>query len=497
MAGDGVFTRRPARHALGAALLALAGMAAAANVHAGEPAAAGGARPVQAPPANAGDAAFRALYKELVEIDTTLSAGSCTRAAGAMKARLEAAGLAAGDMQILVPPDRPKDGALIATLRGREPEAKPILLLAHLDVVEAKREDWVRDPFTLVEEDGWFYARGASDDKAMAAAFTDSLIRYRQEGFRPRRGIKLALTCGEETPGTFDGVDWLIRTHPEALQAAFAINEGAGGELDAGGRPTTLQIQAGEKVYQDFTLEAVNPGGHSSRPTKDNAIYHLAAALSRLAAWRFPIALNPVTRGYFEAQAKLMPASAADIRAVLQAPPDEAAADRLWGANPGWNSMLRTTCVATMVTAGHAPNALPQRAQANVNCRILPGVPVEAVQGTLATVFADPSIKVTAVAEPGGPSPPPALTRAILDPVRSLGDRLWPGATVVPTMSTGATDGRFLNAAGIPTYGISGMFHDAEGSRAHGLNERIRVKSLMDGRQFLYELVKIYANQPD
>jgi acetylornithine deacetylase/succinyl-diaminopimelate desuccinylase-like protein len=251
----------------------------------------------QAPAARAGEAAFRELYKELVEINTTLSAGSCTAGAEAMAARLKAAGLPASDIQVLAPADRPKDGALIATLRGQDRQAKPILMLAHIDVVEAKREDWVRDPFKLVEEDGWFYARGASDDKAMAAVFTDSLIRYRMEGFKPRRDIKLALTCGEETSETFDGVQWLIQRHPDALRAAFALNEGASGELDENGKPITLQIQAGEKVYQDFTLETTNVGGHSARPVKDNAIYQLAAGLSRLAAWKFPISLNPVTRG--------------------------------------------------------------------------------------------------------------------------------------------------------------------------------------------------------
>jgi acetylornithine deacetylase/succinyl-diaminopimelate desuccinylase-like protein len=448
----------------------------------------------QTPP-RPGEAAFRALYKELVEINTTLSTGSCTAAAEAMAARLKAAGLPPDDLRILAPPDRPKDGALIATLRGQDRQAKPILLLAHLDVVEANRADWERDPFRLIEEDGWFYARGASDDKAMAAVFTDSLIRYQTEGFKPRRDIKLALTCGEETSDTFDGVEWLLKNHPDALQAAFALNEGAGGELDEAGKPVTLQIQAGEKVYQDFTLETTNGGGHSSRPTRENAIYHLAAGLSRLAAWKFPIALNPVTRAYFEAQAKLRPAAAADIRAVLKEPPDEAAAARIWADNAGWNSTLRTTCVATMVNAGHAPNALPQRAQANVNCRILPGVSLDSVRATLVKVLADSTIAVTPVGVPSPTSPPPPLTAQIMDPIRKLGDQLWPGATIVATMSTGATDGRFLNAAGTPTYGLSGMFHDKEGSRAHGLNERIRVKSLLDGRDFLYEIVKVYANQ--
>jgi acetylornithine deacetylase/succinyl-diaminopimelate desuccinylase-like protein len=452
------------------------------------------ATPATAKPA-ADEIAFRVLYKQLVEINTTLSTGSCTDAAKAMQARLVEGGLPAADTQVLVPPERPKDGNLIATLKGSDPAAEAILLLAHLDVVEAKREDWIRDPFTLVEEDGWFYARGASDDKAMAAVFTDSLIRYTREGFKPRRDIRLALTCGEETSDTFNGVSWLLEQHPETMKAAFAVNEGAGGELDASGKPAALQVQAGEKQYKDFKLETTDVGGHSSRPKKDNPIYALSAALGKIAAYQFPIALNDATRGYFNAQIELAPpAVAADIKAVLRDPPDAAAASRLWSVNPGWNSMLRTTCVATMVDAGHAPNALPQRASANVNCRILPGVPVVAVKNTLSHLVGNDGLAITetGAVEPTASVPP--LTDAIMDPVRQVADTIWPGVTIVPTMSTGATDGRFLNAAGTPTYGISGMFHDAEGSRAHGLNERIRVKSLLDGRRFLYELVKLYAN---
>lgn len=451
---------------------------------------------IAAKPPSADEAAFRALYKQLVEINTTLSVGSCTNAAEAMRARLKAAGLADADMSILAPPERPKDGALIAYYPGTDAKAEPILLLAHLDVVEARREDWERDPFTLVEEGGFFYARGASDDKAMAAVFTDSLIRYKAEGFKPRRGIKLALTCGEETSDTFNSVEWLMRTHPEALKAAFVINEGAGGELNARGEPVALQVQAGEKVYQDFHLEITNPGGHSSRPVKDNAVVQLAGAVERIGAYQFPLRPNPVTRAYFQRQAELSePALARDMQAVLADPPDEQAAQRLWARNPGWNGMLRTTCTPTMIDGGHAPNALPQRARANVNCRILPGEGVATVKAKLAELIADDRIALSLVGESGIDSKPPELTPAILDPVRKVAQRVWPGVAIVPTQATGATDGRFLNVAGIPTYGISGMFHDAEGSRAHGLNERIRVKSLMDGRRFLHELVRIYAMQ--
>jgi len=460
------------------------------------------APPSQAKPAgDAGEAAFRALYKQLVEINTTLSVGSCTEAAKAMQARLVDGGIPAGDTQVLAPAQRPKDGNLVATIKGSDAAAKPIMLLAHLDVVEAKREDWVRDPFKLVEEDGWFYARGVSDDKAMAAVFTDSLIRYHKEGFKPRRGIRLVLTCGEETSDTFDGVEWLIKQHPELTHAAFVLNEGAGGELDEHGKPIALQVQAGEKVYQDFRLETTDKGGHSSRPTKKNPIYALSGALGRIGAYQFPISLNDATRGYFKAQLELVPqAVAEDIKAVLADPSNAAAAaaaDRLWTINPGWNSMLRTTCVATMVDAGHAPNALPQRAGANVNCRILPGVPLEAVKNTLAKLADDPGITINAVGEPSPVGNAPALSPAIMEPVRKVAEAIWPGVAIVPTMATGATDGRFLNAAGTPTYGLSGMFHDTEGSHAHGLNERIRVKSLLDGRHFLYEVVKLYANAAD
>ena len=412
-----------------------------------------------------------------------------------MRARLVAGGIPSADTQVLAPADRPKDGSLIAVLHGSDRLAKPLLLLAHIDVVEAKREDWERDPFKLVEENGWFYARGASDDKAMAAVFTDTLIRLRHEGFKPRRDIKLALTCGEETPDVFNGVKWILATQPQVLDAAFALNEGAGGELDKDGKPVALQIQAGEKVYQDFSLEAVDVGGHSSRPNKNNPIVRLSVGLAKLGAYNFPIAVNAATRGYFEAQTKLVaPEVAADMRAVLKNPPDEAAAERLWAINPAWNGALRTTCVVTEITGGHAPNALPQHVSANVNCRILPGVPIADIQKQIVAVLGDDKIHVAPTGDPGMQSPPPPLSEQIMDPVAKVAERIWPGVAIVPTMSTGATDGRYLNAAGIPTYGLSGMFQDAEGSHAHGLNERIRVKSLLDGREFLYEVVQLYAD---
>jgi acetylornithine deacetylase/succinyl-diaminopimelate desuccinylase-like protein len=444
------------------------------------------------------EAAFRELYRELVEINTTLSEGSCTAAAEAMAARLKAGGLPVDAVQVLVLPGQPKAGNLVATLAGREPGLAPILLLAHIDVVEAKRADWERDPFKLVEEDGFFYARGASDDKAMAAVFTDSLIRYRKEGYVPRRSIRLALTCGEETSSVNNGVSWLLKERPELLRAKFALNEGAGGLLDAEGNPVSLDIQAGEKVYQDFTLESTNVGGHSARPVRANAINQLAAALLRIASFQFPIQLNSTTRAYFEHQAAMAPLGVAgDISAVLAEPPSAEAAERIWTLNPSWNGMLRTTCVATKIEGGHAENALPQRARANINCRILPGTTIEAVLEQLTERVADDAIAISLHGDRGITAPVPPLTAQVLEPARRVADQIWPGVPLVPTLTPGATDGRLLNAAGIPTYGLSGMFHDAEGSRAHGLNERIRVKSLLDGRRFLHEVVEIYADAPD
>ena len=451
-----------------------------------------------APAADDGEAAFRELYRELVEINTTLSEGSCSAAAEAMAARLRVAGFPADAIEVLVPADQPKDGNLVARLEGREPGLAPILLLAHIDVVEAKRADWERDPFKLVEENGFFYARGASDDKAMAAIFTDSLIRFRKEGHRPRRTITLALTCGEETSSVHNGVIWLLENRPELLRAKLALNEGASGLLDANEHPVALDIQAGEKVYQDFTLESTNVGGHSARPERSNAINQLAAALLRIASYQFPIALNSTTRAYFEHQATMAPpAVAADVRAVLVEPPSAEAAERIWSHNPSWNGMLRTTCVATMIEGGHAENALPQRAKANVNCRILPGTTIEAVQEQLRRLVADEGIRIYLQGDRGITSPVPPLTPQVLEPARLVAGQIWPGVPLVPTMTPGATDGRLLNSAGIPTYGLSGLFHDAGGSRAHGLNERIRVKSVLDGRRFLHEVVRIYADSPD
>ncbi|MEO8189465.1 MAG: M20/M25/M40 family metallo-hydrolase [Acidobacteriota bacterium] len=438
--------------------------------------------------------ALRAIYRELVEINTTDSAGDCTKAAEAMAARLRAAGFPAEDVEVVVPPGNPKKGNLVARLRGSDPRRKPILMLAHTDVVEARREDWQRDPFTLFEDDGYFYGRGASDDKAMAAAFVANLIRYREEGYRPASDVVLALTADEEADElTWNGVDYLLKNQRALVDARIALNEGAAGRLDSEGRPVRLAVQAGERVFLNYRLEVTDSGGHSSLPRRENAIYRLAAGLSRLAAFDFPFQLSPVTRAYFEKMAAIEKrARSDDIRAILRDPPDAAAIARLSAADPFNNATFRTTCVATMLDAGHASNALPQRARATVNCRILPEMPIADVTATLTRVVNDEKIRITPLGNPAG-SPTPPLTADLMRAIETTSNQMWPGVPVVPTLSTGATDGRLLNAAGIPTYGLSGMFHDPDGSHAHGLNERIRVRSLYEGQEFLYRVVKLLS----
>ncbi|WP_454717845.1 M20/M25/M40 family metallo-hydrolase [Caulobacter segnis] len=435
--------------------------------------------------------AFRDLYKELVEINTTLSVGSCTAAAEAMGARLKTAGFPEADVKVVIADGHPKEGSLVAILHGTDTKSKPMLLLAHIDVVEANRADWTRDPFKLVEENGYFFGRGTSDDKAQAAIWVDSLIRLKQAGYKPARDIKMALTCGEESEA-YNGIEDLVKNHRPLVDAEFALNEGADGLLDENDKPVVLEVQGGEKVYQDFTLTVTNPGGHSSRPVPANAIYQLSAALDRIGAYGFPARFNDATRGYFtKMQARVNPAQAAAMKALV-ANIDDPAALKAVSADPMWNSMLRTTCVATMVNAGHAPNALPQRATANVNCRILPGTPTEEVRAKLAELAGTP-VAVTLAHEPNSVSPPPPLTPAIMGPIEKQAAKLWPGVPVVPILLTGATDGVHTNAAGIPTYGVSGIFGSSDGDGIHGLNERVRVKSLYEGRDFLYALIKDYA----
>ena len=425
---------------------------------------------------------IRDIYQQLVEINTTESIGNMTTAAEAMATRLRAAGFPAADVQVLAP--EPRHGNLVARLHGNGSK-KPLLLLAHLDVVEARREDWSTDPFKLVETGGYFYARGSGDDKAMAAIWMATLIRLKQEHFVPDRDIIVALTSDEET-GDYNGVDWLVKNHRDLVDAAFAINEGGGGAIKDG-KYLYNGVGASEKVYVTFALTVHNKGGHSSIPQNPNAIYQLAAGLGRLAAFDFPVSLNEVTRAYFRRLADVEGGQlGADMRAVADNN-DAAAAARI-GQTPAYNARMRTTCVATRLDAGHADNALPQTAKATVNCRVLPGEDPEEVQKTLVRVLNDPAIEVSWIdkAKPSVPSP---LSSEIMEPVEALSRQFW-DVPVIPLMATGASDSLYLRNAGIPTYGISAIFEDIKESRAHGKDERVGVQEFYDSAQFLYALVK-------
>jgi acetylornithine deacetylase/succinyl-diaminopimelate desuccinylase-like protein len=450
-----------------------------------------------APAPRPDQAAFRALYKELVETNTELSDGDCTLAAAKMANRLKAAGYADADLHPFQAEGHPKEGGLVAVLHGTDPKARPILLLAHIDVVEAKRADWTRDPFTLVEENGYFYGRGASDDKAEASVWVDTLIRFKQSGFKPRRDVKMALTCGEETASAFNGAGYLATHERQLIDAAFALNEGAGGRLDAAGKPIALNVEAGEKFPQDYRLEVTNPGGHSSRPTKDNAIYHLAFALTRISQYEFPIEFTDASKAYLTRMAPIVGGEMGAAMAALVKDPTDAKAAAIVESDPGYNGMLHTTCVATMLDAGHATNALPQRARANINCRIFPGTTTDQVNAVLTKLVDDPKVSVTTLgARSEVTKAPPPLTPEIMGPITKEAAKIWPGVPIIPVLTAGATDGAFLSPVGIPTYGVTGMFGDPDGNGVHGLNERIRVTSLYNGRDFLYAIVKDYASQP-
>jgi acetylornithine deacetylase/succinyl-diaminopimelate desuccinylase-like protein len=436
----------------------------------------------------------RDLLKQLVEINTTYSSGSTTKAAEGLAARFRAAGFADADVMVVGPDTGvdAKDKSLIVRYRGAG-KRKPILLISHLDVVEANASDWVRDPFTLVESDGHFYGRGTLDVKNGDAAWAAALLRMKQEGYVPPGDYILALTAGEEGGGGYNGIVWLLANHRDLIDAQYVINADAGGGELRDGKPIALDVQAAEKVYHTLHLTAHNPGGHSSLPRRDNAIYDLAAALERVAAFEFPFATNPVSRAYFARSAALAPSElAGDMRAVSAGEaPDTAAAARLAAHAAFYNAMLRTTCVATMLEGGHAPNALPQRATATVNCRMLPGSDPAQVEETIRQVVGDTGIALTAdtaIASP--PSPlPAALERTLSQVVRSM----WGSLPIVPYMETGATDGLFLRNAGMSVYGVSGLFFDPnkpEDTRAHGLDERIGVKEFYDQLEFTYRLLK-------
>ncbi len=450
----------------------------------------GSANAQTAAPLRPDQAAFRALYKELVESNTTLSAGSCTLAAERMAARLKAAGIPDSQLTLFSTPEHPKDGGLVAVYPGTSKTLKPMLLLAHIDVVEANRSDWTRDPFTLVEEGGYFYARGAADDKSQAAVWTDTLVRFAQTGYKPRRTIKLALTCGEETSGAFNGAEWLSANRRELIDAAFALNEGGGGRTDGKGNLQVQSILVGEKAYQDFTLTTTNPGGHSSQPVPDNAIYAMADAVGKIRGYEFPLEFNDTTRAFFTKAGALRKDATGPAMIALAANPADAASQAIVNRDKMLHSMLRTTCVATLIDGGHALNALPQSVTANVNCRMFPGRTPDETQAALTAAIGNPAVKIEQRVKDKPIAKTPPMDPKIIGPMERLVAKHFPGIPVVPTISTGATDGVYLGAVGIPTYGVPGIWGDPDGNGTHGLNERMEVRSLYAGRDYLFDLVK-------
>ncbi|MCB1691909.1 MAG: M20/M25/M40 family metallo-hydrolase [Pseudomonadales bacterium] len=432
------------------------------------------------------------VFKELIETNTTHSTGDTALAAQKMADRLLAAGYPKEDVHVLV--NAPRKGNLVARLRSPEPVRGPIVLLAHLDVVEANPEDWSIDPFTLLERDGYYYGRGTLDDKDEAAIYVANMIRMKREGYVPNRDIILALTADEEG-GPDNGVKFLLAHHRDLVDADFVLNEGGGGVMLDGVRVSN-NVQAAEKVYQSYRLEITDSGGHSSRPKAFNPIYELAGALTRIAAYEFPVSLNETTRAFFmESMPGWPPAQTQAAKGLLMEPPLQTSI-AYFASTPAFNALIRTTCVATQLEAGHAENALPQRADATINCRILPGVPPGTVKQKLIELIANDKIAVTEV-EPATPSDPSPLTREVMDPIRDITSAMWPGVHVVPAMSTGATDGLFFRNAGIPVYGVSGVFSDANDSRTHGRDERILKQSFYDGLEFLDRLVRTLSSPAD
>jgi acetylornithine deacetylase/succinyl-diaminopimelate desuccinylase-like protein len=462
----------------------------------------------QTPPA---DEATRRLaldiFKQLIEINTTDSVGNVTTAAEAMAKRFRDAGFPESDIQILGPSTNDKKKNVVVRLHGSG-KHKPVLLIGHLDVVEARREDWTTDPFQFIEKDGYYYGRGTSDMKDGDAIMSATLIRMKKEGYVPSRDIILAMTADEEG-GTSNGVDWLVKNHRDLIDAEFVLNHDGGGVLADHGKPVTMEVDATEKLYGDFVLTTTNPGGHSSLPRPDNAIYELTDALTRIAHYQFPFELNPITRAYYERQVAMSkPERAADLKAMLRNPPDMAAVARL-SNDPLDNSTMHTTCVATRLTGGHANNALPQMAQANVNCRIEPGHSLEEIRLTLEKIVADPKVGASTIARPtikvqfrennnqlldhGSDRHsfvPPPPRKDVFGPLEQVVAQMWPGIPVLPTMSTGASDGVYTNAAGMPTYCVSGEQYDRDDIRAHGKDERIGVESFARGVDFYYVFLK-------
>ncbi len=428
------------------------------------------------------------IYKQFIEIKSGYTTGATTPVAEAAAARLRAAGFP--DADIFIGGAIPTKANLVVRYRGTG-KAKPILLLAHTDVVEAKREDWTTDPFEFVEKDGYFYGRGTGDDKAQAAVWIANLIRYKREGFKPDRDIIVALTADEEGGGPYNGVEWLLKNHRDLIDAEYCLNEGGWGRSRGVSNFSDTPVQFAEKYVINFRLEVKNKGGHSSMPVPDNAIYHLAAALDKLSRYGFPLKTNDVTRTYFETLAKIDEGpTKSDLAKVGEGSPE--VLQRIAAVSPGWNATLRTTCVATQIEGGHAKNALPQLAAANVNCRVLPEDSVDYVQDTLTKLIADDQVAIHVEGQvKQGPASP--LRPDVLKGINRVTDAMWPGVPAVPMMVMGATDGAYLRVAGIPTYGVQGFFLGEDDMRFHGRDERMPIKSFYEGQSFLYQLVKVLA----
>ncbi|MFA9201567.1 MAG: M20/M25/M40 family metallo-hydrolase [Cypionkella sp.] len=445
-------------------------------------------------PLRADQQRFLELYRELVETDTSWPDGSCTQASSQIAARMKAAGFTDDQVVAFGVPEHPRDGGLVVTLPGTSKTLKPMLLLAHIDVVTARRADWERDPFKLVEENGYYFARGVIDDKFQSAVYADTLIRLKESGKAPKRTIKLALTCGEETDLAFNGAQYLAEKRRDLIDAEFALNEGGGGRTDGKGTLLVQTIQVGEKVYQDYKLTATNPGGHSSQPVPENAIYDMSRALDRIAAHRFPAEFNDTTRAFFAKAGAMRPDATGKAMVALTRNLGDTAALEIVNKDKMLHSMLRTTCVATLIDGGHAPNALPQRVEANVNCRILPGHTPAEVRDELARVIGNDKITIAYARTDKPLAKPPALTPALIGPMERLAAKHFPGVPVIPSMSTGATDAVYTGGAGIPTYGVPSIWTDPDGNGTHGLNERVEVKAVYTARDYLHDLVTTLAN---
>ncbi len=451
---------------------------------------------VQAAPPTAGEAQFRSIYKEMVETDTSGATGNCTVLVEKVAARMKAAGFPAENLRVIVPPNDPKAGNLVAAYPGKDPAARAVLMLGHIDVVNARREDWTRDPFVLIEENGEFYGRGTSDMKAQDAAWVDTLLRMQQEKIRPKRTVKMALTCGEEGGGFTNGAGWLVEHNRDLIDAGIALTEGGGGELDEAGRRLAVTVMGAEKDSASFIFELTGPGGHSSKPRPDNLISRMSTLLTRVDQIDYPVEFNAHNRAYFMGIAPRIGGDRGAAIQTLLANPNDAAAAATVKQLPAWSAMLGTTCIPTLIEGGHAGNAQPQRVKATINCRLLQPGDYESLKAQVLRAAAEPEAKMemTVFGGVGRPGAPP-LTEAMMGPIRKAAAEVFPGVPVLPMQETFGTDASRLIAVGIPTYGVSGMFRGFDSGNIHGLNEHISVRSVMDGRAFLYSVVRAYADQ--